>query len=245
MADASNFISRVDPRDDFTKRRVLKRAPKNGLVKFQHGPGNVYFHELTEKSHQPANTGAATDTLLGVEYLTAFSIARSAFFNSTLETQEKADLAMIGVVFQLDHTTTSPDTDAGVTEQEVSISNAQGNAPSSIDANNISTCKYKFLSKRIVEGAAIMTQHYSEKVVHYFAEPSVFKRSDPIKEIISTEMILNKVTDAEDRELAAHTAITTYTIKMTAHAILVDTELLSAFRSLTELLEHLALTETI
>lgn len=245
MADATNFSTRIDDADKRSLSKILHTPfDHDQVIRNVSDQGFIRAHILTELTLSIVNTGAATDDDLKNEVLSAFAVARSDFFNSTIKTDVMDNQVLLGILFNVDHTTTSPDTDKGDVQIELGIGHRTGDAPSSVAAKStLSKSIVKFLSEIIVEAAGIKTEPYSEPVFEPLASPIVVGKNDSVKEYWSIFGKIQRVTGKESRAKLAHTVVTTYTLKVNAWAILADVNLVNSInaRAPRELLQALGL----
>lgn len=234
MTDSTKF--RVLPVDYTMQHRMITGAIENGRVVRKLKDGSIRFHALTEGTITPVNTGAATDTLITVSSTSLFSFQKSALFNATLQNSDKEQQILIGILFCLDHTTTSPDTDAGTTKFWIGLFHRVGTAPS-YSASMLGIDWFSFTSELIVSGE-VAAVPYSPYFIYPFSEPIICNRGDQETIYIGQVTMLARCTMASN-VLVAHTAVTTYTLKMTAYAVLFDPELASKFNRVSDIVNFL------
>jgi hypothetical protein len=233
MADASNFL--VLCRDAPTKQKQINVGLEHGSVVHPFRNGKIRFKLLTEATISIANTGATTDTVLIKDTTSLFSFERSTLFNSTIQNESKEEEILAGIAFMVDHTTTSPDTDAGHLRFQLKMRRESGTAPT-YSAKSLTTRDFEFDSFKVVEAAGSETLPYAGPLLYDFHNPKIVKRSDTETEYIGCTCILWRNT-AEFPTFTAHTVVTTYTIKVYGWAVLVDLSIMKsgAFKSMDEL----------
>lgn len=231
MADATNFI--VLCRDDNTKKYEVSSLFASDIKVHQYKNGNLRFHQLTEGTISAANTGAATDTVIIKDDTSLASFKRSELFNSTIQNENKESQALIGFVFRADHTVTSPDTDKGSLHIELKFRHRTGGAPT-YDSKGYDGVSYRLESYVVVEAASIATLPYAGPFAIPFAQPIICKRIESTLEYLGCTTIIHRTT-ADRPTFTAHTVVTTYTLKVNLHAVLVDMEILQAYNSLSDL----------
>ena len=194
--------------------------------------GFVRFHALTEGTISCANTGAATDTICFKNTSALFSVARNALFNATIQNLEKNIQVFAGIVFSVDHTTTSPNDDTGSIVFDLLFQHRSGGAPTYEQAG-YARRRYKLESHVIVEAAGIGTMPYAGPFILDFHAPVVISKNQSMVEYIGASCLLWRST-ADYPVFTAHTAVTTYTIKVAGYAIIVDPEVIAAYPSMDE-----------
>jgi hypothetical protein len=217
-------------RDQATLQKRLNSLLHSDIAVHRFKGGYVRFHELTEGTISIANTGAATDTILFKETSSLFTVARSALFNSTIQNLEKQSQVLAGMIFMVDHTTTSPDTDAGSIEFDLLFQHRSGGAPT-YDQNGYAVRRFKLESHVVVEAAGIGTLPYAGPFILDFQSPLVIQKNQSSVEYIGCTCILYRTT-ADRPAFTAHTVVTTYTIKVAGYAIVVDPEVIAAYPSM-------------
>jgi hypothetical protein len=188
------------------------------------------MYALTEGTVSIANTGAATDTILFKSSTSLFSFARNAAFNATIDNLDKKEQVLAGLMFLVDHTTTSPDTDVGSIEFELLFQHRSGAAPSYEQAG-YARKRYKFESHVAVEAAGIGTLPYAGPYILDLQSPLIIGSSSSVVEYFGCTCILWRTT-TDRPTLTAHTVVTTYTIKVSAYAIIVDPEVIKSYPSM-------------
>jgi hypothetical protein len=232
MADKSNLI--VDCDDPRTRQKLLASGlPENGVV-WDFLGYKIRAALQTEATLTVVNTGAATDTQLIVKSDSMFSFARNTLFSSTLQNENKDKQAIIGLMFSVDHTVTSPDTDAGLVNIDLLLSHKSG-ATRTYSAKETTWCRYSLYSAPIVESAGIETLPYFGPLIYDLHKPIIIARNEDMVEYISGVCLLYKCTAADRMTRVAHTVVTTYTIKVNAYVIVCDVELTQMFETLDDL----------
>ena len=213
MADATSFL--VVEFDEQTKNKRVDALFPHGVVTLPWRQGNLGLHALTEGTITIANTGQATDTFVGFDTNPLFSFQENAVFNDALGNRNKPKQYLLGYLFTFDHTTTSPDTDAGTTEIEILIRRGFGTAPTYSEKANAAV-RIKLQSRVTVSVAAKITEPYCGPFVFPLRKAIALKKGGNITEYVCAAGMLNRASDA------AHTAVTTYTLKVTGWAIVAD-----------------------
>jgi hypothetical protein len=215
MVDATNF--KVVAVDDATRRRLFNYLGTLDDKVHRTTLGKIAFIPLTEGTIAIVNTGAATDKLLTVDDSSLLSFVRNALFSATYDTDKQDRLVLVGFVISVDHTVTSPNTDVGHTKFELSFRYRKGTVPT-VPVKSHAIVQYLLESKEISEAAAIETVKYAGPFKLLLAKPDVLVKSDDSTSYLGAQTELWRNTT----EFAAHTAVTTYTLKVYAHAVVVD-----------------------
>lgn len=229
MADSTSF--KVDSDNPRTLQKLLGVSlPENSVVWDYHGY-KIRAHLLTEGTISIVNTGAAVDTILIVNDDSLFTVARNALFSSTLQNENMEEQDIIGLMFSVDHTTTSPNTDAAPIAFDISLGHKSG-AVRTYSAKETTSLKYKFSSYLVVEGAGIATLQYFGPLIFDFHKPLRIKRNEQTVEYFSATTTLWIRSSTDRNAYTAHTVVTTYTIKVNAYVILADPGLVAMFATL-------------
>lgn len=231
MADSDNHIVLV--RDELTKKKLLASGFPSDIVVHDFLDGKLRMYALTEGTIAIVNTGAATDTIVIKDAASLFSFQHNAAFNATIQNESKNKQAFIGVVFSVDLTKTSPDTDAGSTKITLEMRHRSGGAPT-YSQYGYQKQKYELESYVVVEAAGIATLPYCGPFIYDFHDPVILERNKSVLEYIGATVMMHRTT-TDRPTLTAHTAVTTYTLKVYAHAVLCDIAILKKFSSLEEL----------
>lgn len=226
MTDATAFI--VRPLDQSTKNKLFHGLVENGKVITRFGKGFIRLHGLTEGTISIANTGAATDTLLLKTDAALCSYLRSALFNATINNLDKTTQAIIGYLVMVDHTTTSPNTDAGTILARMRFFMKSGTSPT---YSSKSPCMdmIELTSEQVVNAAAIAEEAYAGPFLIRLRNPIIAGRDDGVTEYLGVNTEVQRMTSIISSIIAAHTAVTTYTFKVTAWVILADPEVLADY----------------
>jgi hypothetical protein len=224
----------VHSEDQRTRERLIGLAlPENSVV-WNFKGHKIRAHLLTEGTLTVVNTGNATDTILTVKNDSLFTVSRNALFNATLQNESKEAQSLIGLLFSVDHTVTSPDTDKGPIAFDIIIGHKSG-ATKTYSNKAITDVRYMLDSFVVVEGAAILDLPYFGPLIYSFHEPIEIKRNEDTIEYFSGVCMLWRRTSTDRYAFTAHTAVTTYTIKVNGYAIVADVELVQMFDTLDDL----------
>jgi hypothetical protein len=217
-------------RDESTLQKRLNSLLASDIKVHRFKGGFVRFHALTEGTISIANTGAATDTVLIKNSASLATVARSALFNSTIQNLDKTSQILAGYIVLVDHTTTSPDTDAGSIFFDLLFQVRSGGAPTYEQAGYARKRLY-MESHQVVESAGIATLPYAGPFVLDLHAPVIIQKNQSTVEYLGVTCILWK-SAADYPAFTAHTVVTTYTIKVLPYAIIVDPEVISQYESM-------------
>jgi hypothetical protein len=93
--------------------------------------------------------------------------------------------------------------------------------------------KLKLESHVIVEAAGIGNMPYAGPFVLSLSSPLIMSRNQSVTEYLGCSVILWRTT-TDRPTFTAHTAVTTYTIKVAAYAVLADLEVLVNYFSIAD-----------
>ena len=228
MVDATAFKTMC--RDEHSKKSLISSIFSSDIVVHDFPGGKIRLHALTEGTISIVNTGAVTDTILIKDTSNLFSVARSAFFNSTLQNEMKDTQALLGFLVNVDHTITSPNTNTGSIEFTLKFRHRSGGVPTYAQASyGMKTIKLQ--SHVVVESAAIATLSYEGPFIIDLANPLIVKRNESTIEYLGVLTELYRAT-TDRPDFTAHTVATTYTIKVAGYAVIADPEVIEGYRSL-------------
>lgn len=228
MADHDNFV--VLPHYESQVQNLIGSVLQSDIVVHDFRGGKVRFKALTEGTISLQNTGATTDTVIGADDASLFSFARSTLFNATVQNENKEEQALVGYIVMVDHTKTSPDTDSGNTRIHINFRVRSGGSPTYAQAG-YGKKEIILDSFKVVEAAAQLTMPYAGPFLIPLHFPIICKRNESVLEYLASSTTIYRTT-ANYPTFNAHTVVTTYTIKVAAYAVLVDTEVLGQYKSL-------------
>jgi hypothetical protein len=191
----------------------------------------IKAHALTEVSINPVNTAQVADQILRLQNASLISFVRSALFTAALKNTDKKEQAVLGMLFSIDDNGLTPTTDIGDFAFDILFGHKSGTVRT-FSAFHVTNVLYKFESRYFAANAAnVAALPYFGPLKFEFVKPLIVKRAEGITEYISHDTTLWRiVADATGRwGKTAHTAVSTYDIKVRPWIIMCDVEDLASY----------------
>lgn len=221
MVDSTHFKVQSHKLNQYS---IIPRAIAQGSlnVPFRQG-GNLRLHKLVEQSLAVTNSGNATDDTHKSVISNAVYFVHSDVFNSTLKNLDQKVEVLAGYIVDVDHTTTSPDTDNGVIKIELRFYPKTGTAPTYAPSEPTADA-LKLLSFPIVETTNLAAIEYAGPYFVPLMAPVILDKESNQSEYLGISPTVQKVTSLESDVKVANTVITVYTFKIQAYAVMVDAQ---------------------